>query len=276
MSRVPPCRDTDSFLALGVLSKTSNLRRRCDPPASPPPTNPRDTHHVARTARHSVVGAPCHLRFVITLHSDGMATTAQGRGCLAGVMHPTKQVCCSASCGRGCSPRAGGSRQCCMPAILRARRSCESPERGRRGVHPSGRQGWQCLGPARRECDRFNDEQGYSTVGGPAVHARWRAVEQNACARVVACGCCAGGAAAARRPRGDPWRGRRFLRHKGVAWLRQCVAQSHEFIALADDDAYVRLSSVVADLLLVRERGLSNVVYGGIEWYTFDRRRAFT
>ena len=80
---------------------------------------------------------------------------------------------------------------------------------------------------------------------------------------------------AARRPRGDPWRGRRFLRHKGVAWLRQCVTQSHEFIALADDDAYVRLSSVVADLLLLRERGLSNVVYGGIEWYTFDRRRAF-
>ena len=51
-------------------------------------------------------------------------------GCLSGIPHPTNQVCCNASCGscggRGCSGRPGGPFQCCMPAILRARRRCRS------------------------------------------------------------------------------------------------------------------------------------------------------
>ena len=50
--------------------------------------------------------------------------------CSAGVVHPTHQVCCNATCGlcggHGCSGRPGGPRQCCMPAILRTGRVCES------------------------------------------------------------------------------------------------------------------------------------------------------
>ena len=50
--------------------------------------------------------------------------------CSAGVVHPTHQVCCNATCGlcggHGCSSRPGGPRQCCMPAILRTGRVCES------------------------------------------------------------------------------------------------------------------------------------------------------
>ena len=39
----------------------------------------------------------------------------------------TRLVGCAAAAAEGCSKRPGGPRQCCMPAILRARRSCESP-----------------------------------------------------------------------------------------------------------------------------------------------------
>ena len=50
--------------------------------------------------------------------------------CTAGVQHPSRQVCCNATCGlcggHGCSGRPGGPRQCCMPAILRTGRVCES------------------------------------------------------------------------------------------------------------------------------------------------------
>ena len=50
--------------------------------------------------------------------------------CSAGVVHPTHQVCCNATCGlcggHGCSSRPGGPRQCCMPAILRTGLVCES------------------------------------------------------------------------------------------------------------------------------------------------------
>ena len=55
---------------------------------------------------------------------------ARGRGCLAGILHPTRQVCCNVSCGlcggHGCSAAPGGPTQCCMPAILRSRRGCQS------------------------------------------------------------------------------------------------------------------------------------------------------
>ena len=52
------------------------------------------------------------------------------RPCLAGIVHPTRQVCCNASCGlcggHGCSSAPGGPRQCCMPAVLRQGRLCHS------------------------------------------------------------------------------------------------------------------------------------------------------
>ena len=52
------------------------------------------------------------------------------RLCSAGVLHASGQVCCNATCGLcgglGCSSRPGGPHQCCMPAILRKRRSCQS------------------------------------------------------------------------------------------------------------------------------------------------------
>ena len=50
--------------------------------------------------------------------------------CSAGVLHASGQVCCNATCGLcgglGCSSRPGGPHQCCMPAILRKSRSCQS------------------------------------------------------------------------------------------------------------------------------------------------------
>ena len=51
--------------------------------------------------------------------------------CSAGITpNGARQVCCSAACGlcgaRDCSSRPGGPRQCCMRAIVRAGRVCES------------------------------------------------------------------------------------------------------------------------------------------------------
>ena len=58
------------------------------------------------------------------------ASSRRFANCSAGVVHPTHQVCCNATCGlcggHGCSSRPGGPRQCCMPAILRTGRVCES------------------------------------------------------------------------------------------------------------------------------------------------------
>ena len=58
------------------------------------------------------------------------ASSRRFADCSAGVVHPTHQVCCNATCGlcggHGCSSRPGGPRQCCMPAILRTGRVCES------------------------------------------------------------------------------------------------------------------------------------------------------
>lgn len=56
----------------------------------------------------------------------------ESRTCLAGLVHPTHRVCCNASCGacggRGCSKRPGGPRLCCMPAIMRDGRPCQSAQ----------------------------------------------------------------------------------------------------------------------------------------------------
>ena len=58
------------------------------------------------------------------------ASSRRFADCSAGVVHPTHHVCCNATCGlcggHGCSSRPGGPRQCCMPAILRTGRVCES------------------------------------------------------------------------------------------------------------------------------------------------------
>ena len=160
-----------------------------------------------------------------------------------------------------------------MPAILRARRSCESPEdvacilQGDRGGNASALPGVNATASTTSKVIQRSAALLYTLAGVQSsrtlVHESLLAdavrEEQRLHADLAAI-------------RGEDGA---FYATKAFAWLRQCVAQSHEFIALADDDAYVRLSSVVADLLLLRERGLSNVVYGGIEWYTFDRRRAF-
>ena len=57
-------------------------------------------------------------------------TASSFADCSAGVLHPSRRVCCNATCGlcggRGCSSRPGGAPQCCMPAILRTGRVCES------------------------------------------------------------------------------------------------------------------------------------------------------
>ena len=57
-------------------------------------------------------------------------TASSFADCSAGVLHPSSRVCCNATCGlcggRGCSSRPGGAPQCCMPAILRTGRVCES------------------------------------------------------------------------------------------------------------------------------------------------------
>ena len=58
------------------------------------------------------------------------ASSRQFADCSAGVVHPTHQVCCNATCGlcggHSCSSRPGGPRQCCIPSILRSGRVCES------------------------------------------------------------------------------------------------------------------------------------------------------
>ena len=58
------------------------------------------------------------------------ASSRRFADCSAGVVHPSRQVCCNATCGlcggHGCSGRPGGPRECCMPAILRTGRVCES------------------------------------------------------------------------------------------------------------------------------------------------------
>ena len=82
-----------------------------------------------------------HNRLIVTIRQEAqiadssrapkwLASGAAG-SCVAGVLHPTGQVCCNATCGvcggHGCSARPGGPNQCCMPAILRTRRTCHSP-----------------------------------------------------------------------------------------------------------------------------------------------------
>ena len=58
------------------------------------------------------------------------ASSRRFADCSAGVQDPSGKVCCSAACGlcggRGCSGRPGGPQQCCMPAVLRTGRVCES------------------------------------------------------------------------------------------------------------------------------------------------------
>mmetsp|Transcript_47702 Transcript_47702/g.159029 ORF Transcript_47702/g.159029 Transcript_47702/m.159029 type:complete len:230 (+) Transcript_47702:1405-2094(+) len=58
------------------------------------------------------------------------ASSRRFADCTAGVQHSSQRVCCNATCGlcggHGCSTRPGGPRQCCMPAILRTGRVCES------------------------------------------------------------------------------------------------------------------------------------------------------
>ena len=72
-----------------------------------------------------------HHRLNLTISPvEHAASSRRFADCSAGVQHPSRQVCCSAACGlcggHGCSGRPGGPRQCCMPAIVRAGRVCES------------------------------------------------------------------------------------------------------------------------------------------------------
>ena len=77
---------------------------------------------------HSLV---THHRLNLTVRpEEAHSLLSSFADCTAGVQHPNRQVCCNATCGlcggHGCSRRPGGPRQCCMPAILRTGRVCES------------------------------------------------------------------------------------------------------------------------------------------------------
>jgi len=72
-----------------------------------------------------------HHRLNLTIRPvEHTASSRRFADCSAGVVHPSRQVCCNATCGlcggHGCSGRPGGPRECCMPAILRTGRVCES------------------------------------------------------------------------------------------------------------------------------------------------------
>ena len=72
-----------------------------------------------------------HHRLNLTIRPvEHTASSRRFADCSAGVVHPSRQVCCNATCGlcggHGCSGRPGGPRECCMPAILSTGRVCES------------------------------------------------------------------------------------------------------------------------------------------------------
>ena len=72
-----------------------------------------------------------HHRLNLTIRPvEHTASSRRFADCSAGVVHPSRQVCCNATCGlcggHGCSGRPGGPRECCMPAILRTGQVCES------------------------------------------------------------------------------------------------------------------------------------------------------
>ena len=66
---------------------------------------------------------------------------------------------------------------------------------------------------------------------------------------------------------------RRWSRvQKAFLFLRQCIhGQKSEYIATADDDSYIVVSRVLADCRAFASRGLHGIVYGKIEWFSYER-----
>ncbi|KAL1527778.1 hypothetical protein AB1Y20_009163 [Prymnesium parvum] len=60
--------------------------------------------------------------------------------------------------------------------------------------------------------------------------------------------------------------------HKTLAWIRVAMEWRPRWVACVDDDAYVRLTLVLSDLLRLAQRNYSRVMYGPLEWFAFDRK----
>ena len=60
---------------------------------------------------------------------------------------------------------------------------------------------------------------------------------------------------------------------KVFGWLRHCIRAlaGIRFVAIADDDAYVALGRLVADLRAVAASGRTRVVYAAFEWFSWHR-----
>jgi len=58
------------------------------------------------------------------------------------------------------------------------------------------------------------------------------------------------------------------VRHALTVW-------APDFIGRADDDAYVRLELILADLALLRARQLNNIAYGAMEWYGVEESTGY-
>ena len=117
----------DSFAAQQRIGANSRQLARTELPSLDPAPEMFSSFSPSAEAHRLVISHRLNLTIRPVEHT---ASSRRFADCSAGVLHPSRQVCCNATCGlcggRGCSSRPGGPRQCCMPPILRTGRVCES------------------------------------------------------------------------------------------------------------------------------------------------------